>query len=471
VRILQIGTTDGRGGAAAVTMALFRGYRLRGHDSALAVGFRMRRENGIFDLAEWGVAARGRRAAAEALAPLDGRPVGVRRSLRALPWMAASPRRALALRLGRENFDFPGTVQIPQLAGHTPDVLHAHNLHGGYFDLRALVELSHRLPFFVTMHDSWLLSGHCAYTLGCERWATGCGSCPDLSIYPAIPRDATAFNWRRKQEIYAGSRLHVATPSRWLLDKAERSMLAPGVVDARVIPNGVDTDVFHPGDQRRARQALSLPDDARIAMIAANGLRINPYKDLEFLRSALAAAETPLLVLAVGDEGPDEVHGAAVIRFVPYQDEEALAVHYRAADVFLHAARPESENFPNVVLEALASGTPVVATRVGGIPEQMVDGDTGILVAPENVSGFALAVDSLLADEQGRRRMGAAAAADVVRRFTLSQMADGYLAWYSEVLATRREEQLAGAGARPRQRASRDDAAPAEDIDYAGAQE
>ena len=51
------------------------------------------------------------------------------------------------------------------------------------------------MPVALTLHDEWLLTGHCAYTLGCERWRIGCGRCPDLTIYPAIRRDSTAENF------------------------------------------------------------------------------------------------------------------------------------------------------------------------------------------------------------------------------------------------------------------------------------
>ena len=64
-------------------------------------------------------------------------------------------------------------MALPDFGGPAADVLHLHNLHGGYFDLRHLPRLSPRLPVVVTLHDTWLTSGHCAYTLECERWRDG----------------------------------------------------------------------------------------------------------------------------------------------------------------------------------------------------------------------------------------------------------------------------------------------------------
>ncbi len=74
---------------------------------------------------------------------------------------------------GREDFRFPASHRVLELPPRPPDVLHLHNLHGGYFDLRVLPELSARQPTVVTMHDEWLYTGHCAYTLDSERWLDG----------------------------------------------------------------------------------------------------------------------------------------------------------------------------------------------------------------------------------------------------------------------------------------------------------
>src|SRR5439155_11546406 len=119
-----------------------------------------------------------------------------------------------------------------------PDLVHCHNLHAKYFDLRVLPWLSRQVPVVLTLHDAWMLSGLCCHSFDCERWRTGCGQCPHLTlyptIYPGIP-DATHLNWKRKRKIYRRSRLYVATPSRWLMQKVKQSILAPAVIEARVI--------------------------------------------------------------------------------------------------------------------------------------------------------------------------------------------------------------------------------------------
>ena len=166
------------------------------------------------------------------------------------------------------------------------DVLHCHNLHGGYFDLRELARLSHALPTVLTLHDAWLLSGHCAHSFDCDRWRTGCGSCPDLTIYPPVLRDSTAPNWRRKRDIYSRSSLYVAAPCKWLMDRVDDSILSAACVEKRVIPYGVDRSVFFPGDKATARAALGLPLGAHIVLHSGTGVRTSIWRDFELLRAA-----------------------------------------------------------------------------------------------------------------------------------------------------------------------------------------
>ena len=173
---------------------------------------------------------------------------------------------------------------------------------------------------------------------------------------------------------------------------------------------------------------------------------------------ALAAErrrEESVLFVALGEDAPPERVGAAEVRFVPYQEEpHSVADYYRAADVYLHAAR--ADTFPNTVLEALACGTPVVATAVGGIPEQVrsfasVKGHaefrsappqlaTGFLAPPGEPRAMAECILQLLRDDSLRRQLGENAARDARERFDLNRQAEDYLAWYRDIVEARAQE-------------------------------
>jgi glycosyltransferase involved in cell wall biosynthesis len=337
-----------------------------------------------------------------------------------------------------------------------PDILHAHNLHGpvrGYFDLRALPSLSARVPLVLSLRDAWTMSGHCAHSFGCERWLTGCGECPDLTIYPQIPSDRTAKNWLAKRDIYRASRLYVHAISNWIKERAERSMLADGIRDLRVIHTGIDRSIFKPGDQSAARRRLGLPADRRLLVFAATRPKDNSFKDLACLRACLSriGADSDLgatTLVAVGEESRPERFGSAELVYWPYvTDRTRLADLYRAADIYLHAAKVDT--FPRAILESLACGTPVIATAVGGIPEQIrslrvafgahaacyqEDLATGVLVSAGDSAAMAEAVRLVSTNEVLRRRLGENAAVDAADRFDLETQTEKMIAWYKEVI-------------------------------------
>lgn len=445
--ILQISPSEHAGGAERIAWSLHQAYRSSGEAAMLAVGQlagcgpgvvwldNERRRNGCSrQLRQW----------ADALLAANRQGLKGAGRLARLLTLVAEPARQWRLAHGLEDFDYPASRRLLELVPGLPQIIHGHNLHSGYFDLRTLPALSRKMPVFLTLHDAWLLSGHCAHGGSCERWRTGCGNCPDLDAYPPVRRDATRLNWQRKARIYAQCRLHVATPCQWLMDRVNASMLRPAVVTQRVIPNGIDLEVFHPASRQVARAELGIEADCAVLLFAAYNVRSNSYKDYACLRAAVervvgVAGHRRVLFLAVGEAAPAERMGNAEFRFVPFlRAPERMAQYYRAADLYLHAAK--ADTFPNTILEAMACGTAVVATGVGGIPEQVQDGVTGYLTPPGEPAAMAARVLELLNDDSRLQEMGRQAASLARREFAVERMAGAYRQWYQESL-----EQPAGA--------------------------
>lgn len=451
MKILQISTADIAGGAESVAFSLFNGYRSLGHNSWLIVGQKNTDDRDVLILPRKSVIPS---FISKKILKFRGSN-GAKRIIENL----SDPRYLLQQRRGHENFNFPGSWRILDLTPGKPDIVHCHNLHGlflslgGYFDLRMLKWLSRQKPVILTMHDAWLLSGHCAHSFECDRWKTGCGQCPDLTIYPSIRRDATALNWQRKHEIYKESRLYISTPSNWLMQKVEQSMIVPSIVESRVIPNGVDLNIFHPTNKQVVREKLGLSQDAKILLFSANGIRRNIWKDFRTLRSAIALIanrlpDSKIVFIALGEKAPREQIGQAEVRFISFQAEkDQVANYYQAADIYIHAAL--ADTFPNSILEALACGTPVVATAVGGITEQVKGlsfGDhsglesfeaseaTGILVPEKDDKLMAMGIENLLKNELLRNQLSVNAAKDARLRFGLERQVNNYLDWFVEIL-------------------------------------
>lgn len=442
MNILQINTSDIGGGAEKIAWDLLQAYQARGLGSWLAVGTKRSDHPAVlsiplvsntYPVTAW---ARAWLASADRISSLVGKVRGtwkVRNLLRVI----ARPRILSEIRRGYEDFDFPGSQHVLDLLAERPDFVHCHNLHGGYFDLRILPWLSQRVPTILTLHDAWLLSGYCAHSFDCEHWKTCCSECPELSTSSHAKREAAIYNWQQKKSIYAESHLNVATPSRWLMHKVEQSILAPAAVESRVIPNGVDLSVFRPGDKREARAKLGIPQDARLLLFVGYNPRNNPFKDFSTLEAAVKqtaeclSTERIILICLGGEHQPEHI-GLADVQFIGFQNQSATVAHYyQAADLYLHAAK--TDNFPTTVLEALACGTPVVATAVGGIPEQVKNGETGFLAAPGDPATMAKYILLLLTNDVMRWQFGLNAARDACERFDLNHQVDAYIEWFNQI--------------------------------------
>ena len=439
--VCQVNTQNGDGGAAGICRSLNQEFLHRGLASYMLVGKQKEADASTFLIdhdsyrSAWG---RCWMTAAKKVSAFSGKIRGAQRFGEQIFPYIADFRRWRDYQQGREDFNFPGTENILQMIPGRPDILHLHNLHGNYFDLRALPDLSKSCTTVLTMHDLWTLTGHCAHPFDCLKWRSGCGECPDLQSPPAAIKDATRHNWERKKSIFAASRLYLAAPSQWVMDKIDNSMVRPAVALSRLIPNGVDTGTFSAGSMAESRAQLGLPINAKIIMFAANGISNSRFRDFKMMREVVRRLShrmqgEKLLFLAIGEAAPSEIKGAEEIRCVPYvKDASLLAKYYRAADAYIHAAL--ADVFPTVVLEALASGTPVVATAVGGIPEQIVNGSTGFLTPAGDVESMTNAVIKIFTDKPLRCLISDNASEYAKLHFSRQRMINEYLSFYEDAV-------------------------------------
>jgi D-inositol-3-phosphate glycosyltransferase len=188
-----------------------------------------------------------------------------------------------------------------------------------------------------------------------------------------------------------------------------------------VIPCGVDLRLFTPRDRRQARVALGLDSDRPVLLFAG---RLDPFKGADILLRAAALMEEDAEIVLVGgnlrqDSDLEQLRQLAAelqierrVRFLGAQPQEAMPSIYSAADVTVVPSYHES--FGLVAVESLACGTPVVATRSGGLATVVHHGETGYLV-PRCPGFFAERLDALLRDQDSWQRMSQAARPSVLQ--------------------------------------------------------
>lgn len=190
-----------------------------------------------------------------------------------------------------------------------------------------------------------------------------------------------------------------------------RRLLDWGVAADRVVTirNGIDRDKFSPQDQRAARTELGIEPDARL-LLSVGKLDTNKGHHL-VIESLLQLPDTQLCIAGDGPARADllaQVERLRLgdrVRLLGAVPHAKLAKYYGAANALVLAA--EREGLPNVVLESLACGTPVVATRVGGIPEIMLRAEQGQLLSERSAEAIAAAVRAVLTRNPPREEVAA----------------------------------------------------------------
>ena len=154
-----------------------------------------------------------------------------------------------------------------------PDIIHLHNLHGYYINIKVLFECIKKIqkPVVWTFHDAWPFTGHCAYfdRANCFKWQKECHHCPLTKAYPASWLiDNSRKNFRQKGEIFNGLKnCTIVTPSKWLANHVKQSFLKNYPV--KVIHNGVDQETFYPKEnQREILKKYNIPEIPYILGVA-----------------------------------------------------------------------------------------------------------------------------------------------------------------------------------------------------------
>ncbi|MFQ5923318.1 MAG: glycosyltransferase, partial [Anaerolineales bacterium] len=305
-------------------------------------------------------------------------------------------------------------------------------------------------PLIWRLPDMWAITGHCAFSYSCERWMSGCHHCPWLNghgrtfVEPRPTRwDFTRRVWHAKRRIYERTPLHIVVNSAWMKACVQHSILKEAI-SVSTISNGVDLNVFKQVPKNKARRRLGLPQEAPIVLSAAAGLG-HHRKGYRYAAQAMAQLQssgdrTPLLITMGKPQGVDRAYPLRKAQHFGFIEHEATqALLYAAADVLLCATLAEGQ--PQVALEALACGTPIVAFDLGPMPEFVRPRETGYLGRPKDAVDLARGVRLLLEDRAKLDRMGRQCRALAEQEFSPDLQAEQYIDLFQRILENRPEGQ------------------------------
>jgi glycosyltransferase involved in cell wall biosynthesis len=277
----------------------------------------------------------------------------------------------------------------------------------------------------------WSFTGRCAYSYDCRKFVTGCDdSCPTANEHPALAPGRIAPAWRQRQKLIRRfPDLMAVTPSRWLAREARNGFWKHHRVE--IIPNGVPLNIFHPTKRALSRQMLGLTAPGLVLLVAAQDLR-EPRKGVKLLLQALALVKhRPLTILSMGEgELSFKEDGVSYHPLGRVEDDRTKVLAYNAADALAHPA--PVDNLPNVVMEALACGTPAIGFKVGGVPEMILPRKSGWLAENVGVESLAITLDLALRELKEGMDLRSACRRTAETEYALELQANRYLALFEQ---------------------------------------
>ena len=307
------------------------------------------------------------------------------------------------------------------------DIVNLHWVNGEMLSVADIGKL--RKPVVWTLHDMWAFCGAEHYTND-HRWREGYWR-HNRPVYEG-GFDLNRWTWHRKRKHWRKP-IQIVTPSQWLADCVRKSALM-GDWPVTVIPYPIDANLWQPVDKGLARQLLHLPQHAPLLLFGASGGTADPRKGFDLLRAALdrLRGENPGLELVVFGQGepkqaPDL--GFPVHYMGRLQDPLSLRVLYSAADAMVVPSRQEA--FGQTASEAHACGTPVIAFKVGGLPDIVDHLKTGYLAAPFDIEDLARGVQWVLAEGDRSKNLGEAARQKALTLWTPEVVGNLYIQLYN----------------------------------------
>lgn len=313
------------------------------------------------------------------------------------------------------------------------NIFQFYNLHGGYFSLGTIEKLSRIAPIILRFSDYWPLTGHCAFPGDCEKWKKICTNCPDLSTYPSVGLDQTERLWKKKKRIFSDIDITLVVPTDKMYDEVNKSLFFKNKKIYK-IPNGVDVNSFFFEDKVFAKKSLKIPNIFTVLFIAHVAFD-NYRKGTHLLEKILHKFRNDknIQFLIVGNDslkwrklGYNNIH-----TFDFTENIEDKKLFFCASDCKILTSI--NENFPNVILESMACGTPVIAFESGGVKE-IIKNDNGILVKKEDIEKMEDKIRNLKKSYSIWKKLSTNAIKTIKTKFSSEVEIKKYIEIYDKIL-------------------------------------
>lgn len=291
---------------------------------------------------------------------------------------------------GIEAFSFPDSDFdiTTQPVYQNADVIHLHWV-SGFVDYKFFKK--NIKPVVWTLHDMNPFTGGCHYSDNCLGFASNCKNCPQLEGIRDLLNANKNLNYKLQK--IGNSLVSVVCLNQWMLKHVSESRLFKDM-PKRIIYNCLNTDNFKPINKNFSRQLFNLPIDKTIILFVSENIS-NKRKGFQILLEAIhKISDKEFFFCAIGDKTQLVKNNDNIFFTGNIADERLMTILYNAADAVVIPSI--EDNLPNVMLESLTCGTPVIAFPVGGILDIIEDGKNGILAKDISSESLIYAIESFV---------------------------------------------------------------------------
>jgi len=344
--------------------------------------------------------------------------------------------RLVGLQYGGAFFETRRMINI--IRRLNPDVVHIQNINGGFVNIYKLLAFlaKKEIKTVVSLHGEFMYTGSCGHALDCDKWKTGCGSCPiGYSATKSYLYDSSAIAWRKMKYsfgLFKKDNIIITAVSKWVKDRANQSPILNGL-NPIVVHNGVDENIFSPKSFTELSNKYKLSSEFVVLYVTAYfETEINGHKGGKYileLAELLKRQNVKIIIAANYGSGtglPSNVfyHGRT-------KTQLELAQLYSMADVTVITSVKETFSMP--VSESLCCGTPVVGFKAGG-PESIALKNYSEFVEYGNMDKLSESVGRWMKVKREEPEVLSELPQKAISIYSKQQMSNNYMDMYDKLI-------------------------------------
>lgn len=318
------------------------------------------------------------------------------------------------------------------------DIVHYHIIHNQVLSLFDLPKMMGAKPSVWSIHDPWIIGGHCIYPLDCEQWKSGCQKCEALDRPFAIQLDKSKDIWKLKQQIFKKINPDIIVSTDWMKSYLQDSPLTNHMTKIHKIPFGLKLEKYKNLDKTAIKREFDIPQNNIVISFRSD---FHIVKGCQYIIEALNQIEErhSISILTVGTAPlPEDIKDKFHTVELGWQREEGVIRCLIASDIFLMTSLAES--FGLMAIEAMAAKCVVIVFKETVLEQVTFSPQCGIAVPLKDSNALAEAIKRVINDSDERQSRSDLGLKIVEQNYKYKQYIDKHIQVYEEIMDREREE-------------------------------